>query len=80
MGQLTLITAPEVTQVLKTFNAWDLPYTRLLNPEQQTIHGMFEHWARRTPERPSLTFGVSPFMPVICRQHHAGNRLNISCS
>ncbi len=58
-GQLTLITAPEVTQVLKTFNAWDLPYTDLLNPERQTIHGMFEHWARHAPEQPSLTFGVS---------------------
>ena len=61
VAELALITAPEVTQVLKHFNAWDLPYTDLLNPEQQTIHGMFEHWARHTPEQPSLTFGVSPF-------------------
>ena len=59
-AQLNLITAPEVTQVLKTFNAWDLPYTNLLNPEQQTIHGMFEHWARHTPEQASLTFAVRP--------------------
>ena len=56
---MNLITPPEVTQVLKAFNAWDLPYTDLLNPETQTIHGMFEHWAKHTPEAPALTFGVS---------------------
>ena len=56
--ELQLITSVEVTQVLRTFNAWDLPYTELLNPEHQTIHGMFEHWAKHTPDAPSLTFGV----------------------
>ena len=56
--ELQLITSLEVTQVLRTFNAWDLPYTELLNPEHQTIHGMFEHWAKHTPDAPSLTFGV----------------------
>ena len=56
--ELQLITPLEVTQVLRTFNAWDLPYTKLLNPEHQTIHGMFEHWAKHTPDAPSLTFGV----------------------
>lgn len=59
VARLDLITPSEVTQVLKTFNAWDLPYTELLNPERQTIHGMFEHWAQHTPEAPALTFGVS---------------------
>ena len=44
--------------MLQGFNAWDLPYTNLLNPETQTIHGMFEHWAQHTPEAPALTFGV----------------------
>jgi hypothetical protein len=58
VAQLNLITPPEVTQVLHTFNAWDLPYTELLNPERQTIHGMFEYWAHHMPEAPSLTFGV----------------------
>lgn len=58
VADLRLITLPEVTQVLRTFNAWDLPYTDLLNPEHQTIHGMFEHWAKHTPDAPSLTFGV----------------------
>ena len=56
--ELQLITSLEVTQVLRTFNAWDLLYTGLLNPEHQTIHGMFEHWAKHTPDAPSLTFGV----------------------
>ena len=50
--------------MLKTFNAWDLPYTELLNPERQTIHGMFEHWAQHTSEAPALTFGVSIFLDV----------------
>ncbi len=45
--------------MLQGFNAWDLPYTNLLNPETQTIHGMFEHWAKHTSEAPALTFGVS---------------------
>lgn len=58
VSRLNLITPPEVTQVLKGFNAWDLPYTDLLNPETQTIHGMFEHWAKHTPEAPALNFGV----------------------
>jgi hypothetical protein len=62
VAQLNLLTPPEVTQVLHTFNAWDLPYTELLDPERQTIHGMFEYFARHTPDAPSLTFGVrSPF-------------------
>ena len=64
VAELQLITLPEVTQVLRTFNAWDLPYTELLNPEQQTIHGMFEHWAKHTPDAPSLTFGVGGPCPV----------------
>ena len=58
VARLNLIPPPEVTQVLRTFNAWDLPYTELLNPEKQTIHGMFEHWAQHTPQAPALTFGV----------------------
>ena len=58
VARLTLITPPEVTQVLRSFNAWDLPYTQLLDPEKQTIHGMFEHWAQHTPQAPALTFGV----------------------
>ena len=36
VAQLNLITVPEVPQVLKTFNACDLPYTELHNMEQQT--------------------------------------------
>ena len=36
VAQLNLITVPEVPQVLDTFNTWDLPYTELLNMEQQT--------------------------------------------
>ena len=58
VARLRLITPPEAAQVLRSFNAWDLPYTRLLDPEQQTIHGMFEHWAEHTPQAPALTFGV----------------------
>ncbi len=60
VSRLNLITPPEVAQVLKAFNAWDLPYTDLLNPETQTIHGMFEHWAKHTPEAPALTFRGEP--------------------
>ena len=58
VARLNLITPPEVSQVLRSFNAWDLPYTQLLDPEKQTIHGMFEHWAEHTPQAPALTFGV----------------------
>ena len=68
--ELQLITSVEVTQVLRTFNAWDLPYTELLNPEHQTIHGMFEHWAKHTPDAPSLTFGVCDSVPTFIRAGH----------
>ena len=67
-AQLNLLTPPEVTQVLHTFNAWDLPYTELLNPERQTIHGMFEYWACRTPDAPSLTFGVRSSPTICCHE------------
>ena len=53
VARLNLITLPEVTQVLRSFNAWDLPYTQLLDPEKQTIHGMFAHWAQHTPQAPA---------------------------
>ena len=67
VSRLNLITPPEVMQVLQGFNAWDLPYTDLLNPETQTIHGMFEHWAKHSPEAPALTFGVSLVLVVSSR-------------
>ena len=66
VSRLNLITPPEVMQVLKGFNAWDLPYTDLLNPETQIIHGMFEHWAKHTPEAPALNFGVTPAAHLTC--------------
>lgn len=68
VAQLSLLTPPEVTQVLHMFNAWDLPYTELLDPERQTIHGMFEYWARRTPNAPSLTFGVRFPFTICCHE------------
>ena len=54
--------------MLHTFNAWNLSYTKLLDPERQTIHGMFGYWARRTPDAPSLTFGVRSPFTICCHE------------
>ncbi|CAK0785103.1 hypothetical protein CVIRNUC_008309 [Coccomyxa viridis] len=77
VARLNLITPPEVTQVLRSFNAWDLPYTQLLDPEKQTIHGMFEHWAEHTPQAPALTFGDTTlsFAELDARANQLAHRL-----
>lgn len=52
--QLDFVDNAESEKVLKTFNATEKP----LPPpyENVTIHGLFEHWATKTPDARAVSF------------------------
>ena len=61
--RLSIVEASERSILLDTFNATDLAPGDLLHAEQ-TVHGLLEHWARVTPDKPAAIFEVR--LPSCC--------------
>ena len=57
ISRLGIMTAPEHERVLRAFNAVEVLSSDLLHP-QQTIHGLFEHWAAATPDAHAVLYEV----------------------
>ena len=55
--RLSIVEAPERSILLDAFNATDLAPSDLMHAEQ-TVHGLLEHWARVTPDKPAALFEV----------------------
>lgn len=53
VGQLCVLPADELGQLLDTFNATDRDY-----PHAQTVHALFEQQAALTPEAPAVIDGA----------------------
>ncbi len=54
LGELNMLQPDETRQIQEVFNATDSEY-----PRSQTIHGLFEEQAARSPERVAVLFGDS---------------------
>ena len=63
VGRLSLLQPAEVDTLLNKFNAAEVPPSELLH-EQQTLHGLLEHWASATPEAPAAEYKVCPPPPA----------------
>ena len=57
ISRLGIMTTLEHERVLRPFNAVDVLSSDLLHP-QQTIHGLFEHWAATTPDAQAVLYEV----------------------
>ena len=57
IGRLSILDASERSCVLDTFNNTDLAPSSLLHADQ-TLHGLVEHWAEATPDKPAAVFEV----------------------
>lgn len=57
IGRLSLLQPAEVNTLLNKFNMADVPPSELLH-EQQTLHGLLEHWATAAPEAPAAEYEV----------------------
>ena len=68
--RLSVVEASERSILLDAFNATDLAPGDLLHAEQ-TVHGLLEHWARVTPDKPAATFEAR--LPSCCATQHAIN-------
>ena len=57
VGQLSIIGPEERHRLLKEFNSSALAPTELFH-EQQTLHGLLEHWGAAAPDAPAAIFEV----------------------
>ena len=57
VGQLSIIGPEEHSRLLVDFNSSVLAPTELFH-EQQTLHGLLEHWSAAAPDAPAAIFEV----------------------
>ena len=65
IGRLSLLQPAEVNTLLNKFNTAEAPPSELLH-EQQTLHGLLEHWAAAAPEAPAADYEVCLSQVVSC--------------
>ncbi|MEY9633421.1 amino acid adenylation domain-containing protein [Bradyrhizobium japonicum] len=72
IAELDLLTAAERRQLLVEFNDTSRPY-----PAEQTIHGLIEAQARRTPDHPAIVFkgAALTYREMDCRANQMARRL-----
>lgn len=73
--RLSIVDASECNVLLKAFNAMDLAPTDLFHADQ-TVHGLLEHWARVTPDKPAAIFEAR--LQACCAVQHAEIQHDIS--
>lgn len=69
VGQLSIIGPEERHRLLEEFNSSALAPTELFH-EQQTLHGLLEHWVATAPDAPAAIFEVPAILVcAVCVSH-----------